>query len=92
MITPLVAIKKINSISIKIFVDTGTSLVYLPDQVLHDFYASVPKAFYDSNQLGYVFPCGTALPDLTLVVGNYKAVAPGYFFESKTQGFSKFSP
>lgn len=73
--------EEINLISINVIVDTGSTAVLVSDQMLKFYYATVPKAVYTSTEFGYVFPCGSVLPDLTFVIGGHKAVIPGYFFE-----------
>lgn len=82
------------SVSIDVMADTGTSTVLFPDEVVDAYYAVVPEAVYNSTEAGYIFPCGTALPNLTLVIGGYKAVVPGSYFEfvpTSASGISKFS-
>ena len=69
------------STSIDAIADTGTTLLYLPDAVVSAYYARVPSASYSSTQGGYIFPCGTSLPSITLGISNYKAVIPGSFIE-----------
>lgn len=57
--------------------DTGTTLLLLPSAITQAYYWQVANAT-DSPMLGgWVFPCGTYLPDLTLHIGTYKAVIPG---------------
>ena len=67
------------SVSIDAIADTGTSLLYLPDAVVQDYYGAVPSASYSSSQGGYTFPCGTSLPSISLSIGDYPAVIPGSF-------------
>ena len=69
------------SVSINSIADTGTSLLYLPDSVVDAYYGSVSSASYNPNQGGYIFPCGTTLPSITLGIGSYDAVIPGSFIE-----------
>lgn len=69
------------STSIQAIADTGTTLLYLPDSVVDDYYDGVSSASYDYGQGGYTFPCGTKLPSITLTIGSYGAVVPGSFIQ-----------
>lgn len=69
----------LKSVSIDAIADTGTSLLYLPDAVVQDYYGAVPSASYSPNQGGYTFPCGTSLPSISLSIGTYLALIPGSF-------------
>lgn len=60
-------------------VDTGTTLLYLPQQVVTAYYAQVKGAVLDNSQGGYTFPCSTTLPSLTVGVGTYRALVPGIY-------------
>jgi hypothetical protein len=57
--------------------DTGTTLLMLPEAIVDAYYQAVPSAQNNQNVGGFVFDCTETLPDLTLVIGNYKAVVPG---------------
>ncbi len=59
--------------------DTGTTLLYLPDGVVKDYYGKVSTALYSSTQGGYIFPCSTTLPGITIRIGGYDAFIPGPF-------------
>ena len=65
--------------SIDAVVDTGTTLLLLLQSVCAAFYKQVPGAVYSSAQGGYIFPCSSTLPSLTLVIGTYKAIVPGSY-------------
>ena len=65
--------------SIDAIMDTGTTLLLLPVPLVSSFYSKIEGATYSSDQGGYIFPCSTDLPDLTLGVGGYKAVIPGRY-------------
>lgn len=67
------------SVSIDAVADTGTTLLYLPDAVVQDYYGAVPSASYSSSQGGYTYPCGTSLPSMSFSIGTYWAVIPGSF-------------
>lgn len=65
--------------SIDSIADTGTTLLYLPTDVVSAYYAKVSGAKYNSNQGGYTYPCSSTLPSITLGIGSYKAVVPGSY-------------
>lgn len=77
--------------------DTGTSLLYLPEQVVEDYYSQT-GASYDSSQGGYTFDCSEDIPDITINIGGYNAVVPGSFikyaplWESSPSKFMQFLP
>jgi aspergillopepsin I len=58
--------------------DSGTSIMYLDDQAVNDYYAQVKGAVEDDDQGGFVFPCDAVLPDLGVELGNgYYGTVPG---------------
>lgn len=67
------------SVSIDAIADTGTTLLYLPDAIVQDYYSAIPSASYSSFQGGYVFPCNASLPRFSIGIGTYTAVIPGPF-------------
>lgn len=67
--------------SIDAIADTGTTLLYLPAGIVTAYYSNVPTASYSAAQGGYVFPCGAALPSITLGISTYRAIVPGNFGE-----------
>lgn len=71
--------RSFKSVSIEAIADTGTTLLYLPDAVVQDYYGAVPSASYSSSQGGYIFPCDASLPSISLGIGTYRAVIPGPF-------------
>lgn len=56
--------------------DTGTTLLMLPPAIAKAYYSQVAGAQLDAQAGGFVFPCSSALPDLALQIGTYKAVVP----------------
>lgn len=56
--------------------DTGTSLWYLPQGAVSDFYNSFGGS-YDSNQGLYVFPCDTTPSDMSVDMGGTTFTVPG---------------
>lgn len=69
----------LKSVSFNAIADTGTTLLYLPDVIVQDYYSAIPSASYSSSQGGYVFPCNASLPSFSLGIGTYTAVIPGPF-------------
>ena len=67
------------STSITAIADTGTSLLYLPSDIVSAYYAGVTGARYDPSQGGYTFSCAAILPSITLGIGSYRAVVPGSY-------------
>jgi aspergillopepsin I len=59
--------------------DTGTTLLLLPPKAVKDFYAQVQGAQLIATEGGYVYPCNSALPDLTVMMGDIKAKVPSRF-------------
>ncbi|KAF2194427.1 acid protease [Zopfia rhizophila CBS 207.26] len=57
--------------------DTGTTLLYLPTAVVKAYYAKVTGAQNSNTYGGWVFPCNSAPPDFTLVIGGSKQTVPG---------------
>lgn len=70
--------------------DTGTTLLLLPPAITRAYYASVAGAVMNATEGGYVFPCNSLLPDLTVeLTGGVKATVPGTFMNrslSMTKG------
>lgn len=56
--------------------DTGTSLILLPEPAVAHYYAHVPGASYASSLGGYVFPCASKLPSLSVMLGTRFATIP----------------
>ena len=67
------------TLAIDSVVDTGTTLLYLPQAAVTAYYAQVSGAANSATYGGYVFPCSAALPSLTVGIGAYKAVVPGSY-------------
>ncbi|KAK0667165.1 aspartic peptidase domain-containing protein [Cercophora samala] len=57
--------------------DTGTTLLMIPEAIVQAYYRQVAAAYDSKIYGGWVFPCNSTLPDLTLYIGSYKAVIPG---------------
>jgi aspergillopepsin I len=65
--------------------DTGTTLMLLPSAVVDAYYAQVSAAQSLASEGGFVFPCDSQLPDLTVLMstqnggGGATATIPGEF-------------
>ena len=57
--------------------DTGTSLVLVDQDVADTYYRQVQGATYSSLDGGYVYPCGSSLPDFGVAIGDYTATIKG---------------
>ncbi|KAI0355595.1 acid protease [Trametes cingulata] len=67
-------------------VDTGTSLIYLPDNVASDFYGLIPGSA-SAVQYGagfYTYPCDTTLSVSLILSGQPYAIHPADFNLGKT--------
>lgn len=60
-------------------VDTGTTLLLLPEWMVKLYYAQVAGAAVDRYWGSWVFPCASALPDFRFVVGGVVGVVPGRY-------------
>ncbi|KAJ5770387.1 uncharacterized protein N7511_002438 [Penicillium nucicola] len=62
----------------KAIADTGTSLLLISPEVVQAYYAKVAGAVYAGNVQGWIFPCASTLPSLSIAIGNdYAAKIPG---------------
>jgi len=70
--------------------DTGTTLLLLPPAATKDYYANVTGATMSQKEGGWIFPCNSLLPDLTVqMLGDVTAVIPGTYMNrsvSQTPG------
>ncbi|POR32812.1 Endothiapepsin [Tolypocladium paradoxum] len=60
-------------------VDTGTSLLLAPDEVVQSYYDQVPGSGMDERMGMMVYPCSTRPPDFRFGVGSYRGVVPGEY-------------
>lgn len=58
-------------------VDTGSSLLTLPNSVTSRYWTQVAGATYSVYEGGYIFPCSATLPSFSFGVGNTTVVVPG---------------
>lgn len=59
--------------------DTGTTLLYLPSDVVTAYYNNVTGATYSSDEGGYIFPCSSTLPSWTAIIGGAEFTVPGTY-------------
>lgn len=60
--------------------DTGTTVVLMPADVVADYYAGVAGLVYSAVEHGYVFDCGATLPDFTFgVAADATITIPGAY-------------
>jgi len=58
--------------------DTGTSLLLVDQQVADAYYSQVKGAQLNAQVGGFIFPCATTLPDMSVAIGDsYMAKIPG---------------
>ncbi|KAK3356762.1 aspartic peptidase domain-containing protein [Lasiosphaeria hispida] len=67
--------------SISNIADTGTTLLYLPNAIVTEYYKQIPGSSNSRIYGGYVFPCSTAVPSFTFGVGSAKITIPGKFID-----------
>jgi aspergillopepsin I len=56
-------------------VDTGTSLWYMPDEIVDDYWKSIKGATFKDNR--WVFPCKSNLTDIIVLIGDGTVTVPG---------------
>lgn len=61
----------------RVIVDTGTTLLLVPDELVEAYYDRVEGAGFDASWGGYVVPCEAALPDWTFGIGEWRGTVPG---------------
>lgn len=66
------------SSSISGIADTGTTLLYLPSDLVAAYWAQ-NNGTNSATYGGYVFPCSQTLTSLTIRIGSYQAVVPGTY-------------
>jgi hypothetical protein len=72
----------------KAIVDTGTSLLLLPESMVDFYYSKVEGARYDRDADMMFVPCNAALPDFIFQVGDYNGTVPGHYinYGKRTSG------
>lgn len=65
-------------VPLRAVVDTGTSVIMLPEDVVREYYARIAGSDNNPAVGGWVFDCSSDLPDLLLALDDhYTAVVPG---------------
>ncbi|KAI1763306.1 aspartic protease pep1 [Hypoxylon sp. FL1150] len=62
-------------------IDTGASLIFLPDHVVEGYYQQVIGANQSAQFGEWTVPCSSSLPPFTTIIGGYKAVVLGDFLK-----------
>ncbi|KAF2864307.1 aspartyl protease [Piedraia hortae CBS 480.64] len=70
----------------KAIADTGTTLLYVPENVASAYYSQVNGASMDGSQGGYTFPCNTQLPPFNIQIGAKTITVPGNIINFATAG------
>ncbi|KJZ76380.1 hypothetical protein HIM_04109 [Hirsutella minnesotensis 3608] len=60
-------------------IDTGTSLLLLPDDIVTAYYRQIPDSALDANMGIMVFPCYADIPDFTFGIGPHRGRIPGEY-------------
>uniref|UniRef100_A0A8H7NEJ1 Peptidase A1 domain-containing protein n=1 Tax=Bionectria ochroleuca TaxID=29856 RepID=A0A8H7NEJ1_BIOOC len=60
-------------------VDTGTSLLILPENIVNEYYTGVEGAAFDPRRGMMLFPCEVQLPDFYFGIGDYRGKIPGHY-------------
>ncbi|KAL2752926.1 hypothetical protein ACRALDRAFT_1065913 [Sodiomyces alcalophilus JCM 7366] len=63
----------------RVIVDTGTTLLLVPDGLVEAYYDEVEGAEFDASWAGYIFPCNATLPDWTFRIGDWRGSVPGKY-------------
>ncbi|CRK14316.1 hypothetical protein BN1708_002594, partial [Verticillium longisporum] len=63
----------------RVIVDTGTTLLMLPDEHVDAYYDQVEGARFSPSWAAYLFPCDATLPDWTFGLGDYRGKLPGRY-------------
>ncbi|KAM7205757.1 Endothiapepsin [Naviculisporaceae sp. PSN 640] len=73
--------------TITAIVDTGTTLLLLPHDVVKDYYGYISGSGYDSDQAAWTFPCdATPIPDFALSIGPDSQADSAYSSGASTGG------
>lgn len=63
--------------SLNAIVDTGTSLLLLPADIVYDYYRQIPDSGLDLKLGVITYPCNATAPDFYFGVGPYRGRIPG---------------
>ncbi|KAK3179129.1 hypothetical protein K4F52_009375 [Lecanicillium sp. MT-2017a] len=68
-----------DNVPVRGIVDTGTSLLMMPQQVVDDYYAELEGSFFNYEKGVMMYPCDLTPPDFIFGVGDYRGVIPGHY-------------
>ncbi|KAN0117911.1 endothiapepsin [Hyaloscypha variabilis] len=73
----------------KSYADTGTSLLYIPNDACNTYYSAVEGSYNNASGPGYVFPCGSELPDFKFIIDSgYTGTVHGTYMNYSTTGYN----
>lgn len=78
----------VQTASFEAIADTGSSLWYLPPAIANAYWAQVPGSSYSQLQSGFVFPCNSNLPNMTMIVAGKRVTVPGAMMNYQQVGGS----
>lgn len=78
-------------------IDTGTSLILLPESIIQAYYKKITGSYKYYATGGYYFPCTmtTIIPDFRVNIGEHTAVVPGEFmvyYRNTTHCYGSLQP
>ncbi|KAI8989890.1 aspartic peptidase domain-containing protein, partial [Trametes punicea] len=70
--------------------DTGTTLMLVPDEMVEAIYSSIEGSVYDDQQGGYKYPSDATIPDVAFAIGNnlYKLNSQDFGFDDLGDGYT----
>jgi hypothetical protein len=71
---------------ISTIVDTGTSLILVPENVVASYYAGIPDLRRDPKLNMLLYPCEIPLPNFYLFIGGHRAKIPGSYINYGSVG------
>ncbi|GAM90331.1 hypothetical protein ANO11243_083740 [Dothideomycetidae sp. 11243] len=66
--------------------DTGTTLLYVPDDAVNDYYSNIGSAQNSDQYGGYIFDCSETLPDFSVRIGSGTSTVPGSYINFQDNG------
>ena len=69
----------VNTTPVEAVADTGSSVMYLPNDIVRDYYSQVEGAKYSNAVAGWSFACDAKMPDFRLKIADYEATVPGSY-------------
>lgn len=65
--------------SVTAIVDTGSTLLILPQSIVNDYYSNISGARYSTSWGSYLYPCKSIIPDFTFGADKYRGKIPGAY-------------